>query len=82
MKKIGLKLRRIDPEEMEGAEHPHKENTGGDRHTASDSETGEAANPLITVNGHHDLTSTSRAGIHLMIDIETMGKNAMPRLSQ
>ncbi|WP_193799271.1 exonuclease, partial [Escherichia coli] len=64
-----------DPEEMEGAEHPHKENTGGNQHHASDSETGEAADPLIKVNGHHNLTSTSRAGIHLMIDLETMGKN-------
>ncbi|EKQ8272565.1 3'-5' exoribonuclease [Escherichia coli] len=64
-----------DPEEMEGAEHPHKENTGGNQHHASDSETGEAADPLIKVNGHHNLTSTSRAGIHLMIDIETMRKN-------
>ncbi|EEV6441336.1 exonuclease [Escherichia coli] len=64
-----------DPEEMKGAEHPHKENTGGNQHHASDSETGEAADPLIKVNGHHNLTSTSRAGIHLMIDIETMGKN-------
>ncbi|ELG2418604.1 3'-5' exoribonuclease [Escherichia coli] len=64
-----------DPEEMEGAEHSHKENTGGNQHHASDSETGEAADPLIKVNGHHNLTSTSRAGIHLMIDIETMGKN-------
>ncbi|HFO4967092.1 TPA: 3'-5' exoribonuclease [Escherichia coli] len=64
-----------DPEEMEGAEHPHKENTGGNQHHASDSETGEAADPLIKVNSHHNLTSTSRAGIHLMIDIETMGKN-------
>ncbi|EYV15183.1 exonuclease, partial [Escherichia coli O145:NM str. 2010C-3518] len=64
-----------DPEEMEGAEHPHKENTGGNQHHASDSETGEAADPLIKANGHHNLTSTSRAGIHLMIDIETMGKN-------
>ncbi|EYV09914.1 exonuclease [Escherichia coli O145:NM str. 2010C-3521] len=64
-----------DPEEMEGAEHPHKENTGGNQHHASDSETGEAADPLIKANGHHNLTSTSRAGIHLMIDLETMGKN-------
>ncbi|KNF90187.1 exonuclease, partial [Escherichia coli] len=64
-----------DPEEMEGAEHPHKENTGGNQHHASDSETGEASDPLIKANGHHNLTSTSRAGIHLMIDLETMGKN-------
>ncbi|ENU6064227.1 3'-5' exoribonuclease [Escherichia coli O45:H11] len=64
-----------DPEEMEGTAHQHKENTGGNQHHASDSETGEASDPLIKVNGHHNLTSTSRAGIHLMIDIETMGKN-------
>ncbi|MIB61865.1 exonuclease [Escherichia coli] len=63
------------PEEMEGAEHPHKENPGGNQHHASDNKTGEATDPLIKVNGHHKLTSTSRAGIHLMIDLETMGKN-------
>ncbi|EFE7154361.1 exonuclease [Escherichia coli] len=64
-----------DPEEMEGTAHQHKENTGGNQHHASDSETGEASDPLIKANGHHNLISTSRAGIHLMIDLETMGKN-------
>ncbi|ENZ5980691.1 3'-5' exoribonuclease, partial [Escherichia coli] len=64
-----------DPEEMEGTAHQHKENTGGNQHHASDSETGEASDSLIKANGHHNLTSTSRAGIHLMIDLETMGKN-------
>ncbi|MED0533101.1 3'-5' exoribonuclease [Escherichia coli] len=64
-----------DPEEMEGTAHQHKENTGGNQHHASDSETGEASDPLIKANGHHNLTSTSRAGIHLMINLETMGKN-------
>ncbi|WP_201795223.1 3'-5' exonuclease, partial [Escherichia coli] len=64
-----------DPEEMEGTAHQHKENTGGNQHHASDSETGEASDPLIKAKGHHNLTSTSRAGIHLMIDLETMGKN-------
>ncbi|HAI8143117.1 exonuclease [Escherichia coli] len=64
-----------DPEEMEGTAHQHKENTGSNQHHASDSETGEASDPLIKANGHHNLTSTSRAGIHLMIDLETMGKN-------
>ena len=64
-----------DPEEMEGAEHPNNENAGNDLHHTSDSETGEATDPLIKVNGHHKLTSTSSAGIHLMIDLETMGKN-------
>ncbi|ELB6907900.1 3'-5' exoribonuclease, partial [Escherichia coli] len=64
-----------DPEEMEGTAHQHKENTGGNQHHASDSETGEASDPLIKANGHHNLTSTSRAGIHLMLDLETMGKN-------
>ncbi|EMC8192610.1 3'-5' exoribonuclease [Escherichia coli] len=70
-----VEVQENDPEEMEGAEHPHKENPGGNQHHASDSETGEASDPLIKVNGHHNLTSTSRAGIHLMIDLETMGKN-------
>ncbi|EJT9817940.1 exonuclease [Escherichia coli] len=64
-----------DPEEMEGPEHPNNENAGNDQHHTSDSETGEAADPLIAVNGHHESTSTSRLWHHLMIDLETMGKN-------
>ena len=63
------------PEEMEGTEHLHKENTGSDQYHASDNKTGETANPLIKVNGHHEITSTSRLWHHLMIDLETMGKN-------
>ncbi|EJE7911678.1 3'-5' exoribonuclease [Escherichia coli] len=70
-----VEVQEDDPEEMEGTAHQHKENTGGNQHHASDSETGEASDPLIKANGHHNLTSTSRAGIHLMIDLETMGKN-------
>ncbi|EFJ0449166.1 exonuclease [Escherichia coli] len=70
-----VEVQENDLEEMEGAEHPHKENPGGNQHHASDNKTGEATDPLIKVNGHHKLTSTSRAGIHLMIDLETMGKN-------
>ncbi|HAH1644302.1 TPA: exonuclease [Escherichia coli] len=70
-----VEVQENDPEEMEGAEHPHKENPGGNQHHASDNKTGEATDPLIKVNGHHKLTSTSRAGIHLMIDLETMEKN-------
>ncbi|HBB7092745.1 TPA: 3'-5' exoribonuclease [Escherichia coli] len=70
-----VEVQENDPEEMEGAEHPHKENPGGNQHHASDNKTGEATDPLIKVNGNHKLTSTSRAGIHLMIDLETMGKN-------
>lgn len=70
-----VEVQENDPEEMEGAEHPHKENPGGNQHHASDNKTGEATDPLIKVNGQHKLTSTSRAGIHLMIDLETMGKN-------
>ncbi|CAD5707379.1 TPA: exonuclease [Escherichia coli] len=70
-----VEVQENDPEEMEGAEHPHKENPDGNQHHASDNKTGEATDPLIKVNGHHKLTSTSRAGIHLMIDLETMGKN-------
>ncbi|MEF4433778.1 3'-5' exoribonuclease [Escherichia coli] len=70
-----VEVQENDPEEMEGAEHPHKENPGDNQHHASDNKTGEATDPLIKVNGHHKLTSTSRAVIHLMIDLETMGKN-------
>ncbi|EOO7307128.1 3'-5' exoribonuclease, partial [Escherichia coli] len=64
-----------DPEEMEGAEHPNNENAGNDQHHTSDSETSEAADPLIAVNGHHESTSTSRVWIHLSVDLETMGTN-------
>ncbi|EEY1837695.1 exonuclease [Escherichia coli] len=64
-----------DPEEMEGAEHPNNENAGNDQHHTSDSETGEAADPLIAVSGHHKSTSTSRVWIHLSVDLETMGTN-------
>ncbi|EPB1973328.1 3'-5' exoribonuclease [Escherichia coli] len=70
-----VEVQENDPEEMEGAEHPHKENAGSAQDHASDNETGETADPLITVNGHHVITSTSRAWYHLMIDLETMGKN-------
>ncbi|HAW2835964.1 TPA: exonuclease [Escherichia coli] len=70
-----VEVQENDPEEMEGAEHPHKENPGGNQHHASDNKTGEETDPLIKVNGHHKLTSTSRARIHLMIDLETMGIN-------
>ncbi|EPL3510198.1 RecE family exodeoxyribonuclease, partial [Escherichia coli] len=55
-----VEVQENDPEEMEGAEHPHKENAGSAQDHASDSKTGETADPLITVNGHHEITSTSR----------------------
>ncbi|ENE3415875.1 exonuclease, partial [Escherichia coli] len=55
-----VEVQENDPKEMEGAEHPHKENAGSAQDHASDSETGETADPLITVNGHHVITSTSR----------------------
>ncbi len=70
-----VEVQENDPKEMEGAEHPHKENAGSAQDHASDSETGETADPLIAVNGHHVITSTSRVRHHLMIDLETMGKN-------
>ena len=70
-----VEVQEDDPEEMEGAEHPHKENTGGNQHHDSDNETGETADRSIKVNGHHEITSTSRTCDHLMIDLETMGKN-------
>ncbi|EFA1359966.1 3'-5' exoribonuclease domain-containing protein [Escherichia coli] len=64
-----------DSEEMESAVYPNKECTEGDQHANGNNETGETANPLIKVNGHHESTSTSRLWHHLMIDLETMGKN-------
>ncbi|HAY4287997.1 TPA: exonuclease, partial [Escherichia coli] len=70
-----VEVQENDPEEMEGAEHPHKENPGGNQHHDSDNETGEATDHSIKVNGHHEITSTSRTCDHLMIDLETMGKN-------
>ncbi|WP_000102171.1 RecE family exodeoxyribonuclease, partial [Escherichia coli] len=47
-----VEVQEDDSEKMEGAEHPHKENAGSAQDHASDSETGETADPLITVNGH------------------------------
>ncbi|EFO1600203.1 exonuclease, partial [Escherichia coli] len=70
-----VEVQENDPEEMEDAEHPHKENSGSAQDHASDNETGETADPLIAVNGHHVITSTSRVWYHLMIDLETMGTN-------
>ncbi|EFC9973694.1 exonuclease [Escherichia coli] len=70
-----VEVQENDPEEMEGAEHPHKENPGGNQHHASDNKTGETADHSIKVTGHHEITSTSRTCDHLMIDLETMGKN-------
>ncbi|EFE6138705.1 exonuclease, partial [Escherichia coli] len=67
--------REKDPEEMESAGLPNKECTEGDQHANGNNETGETANPLIKVNGHRESTSTSRMWDHLMIDLETMGKN-------
>ncbi|EGQ5384753.1 exonuclease [Escherichia coli] len=64
-----------DPEEMESAGLPNKECTEGDQHANDNNETGETANSLIKMNGHHENTSTSRLWHHLMIDLETMGKN-------
>ncbi|WP_218076503.1 exonuclease [Escherichia coli] len=71
-----VEVQEDDSEEMEGAEHPHKENPGGNQHHDSDNETGEATDPLINMNGHHEITSTSRVWHHLMIDLETMGTNS------
>ncbi|EKG5974867.1 TPA: 3'-5' exoribonuclease [Escherichia coli] len=70
-----VEVQENDPEKMEGAEHPHKKNTGGNQHHDSDNETGETADHSIKVNGHQEITSTSRTCDHLMIDLETMGKN-------
>ncbi|MFR0169782.1 exonuclease, partial [Escherichia coli] len=61
-----VEVQEDDPEEMEGAEHPHKENTDGNQHHDSDNETGETADHSIKVNGHQEITSTSRTCDHLM----------------
>ncbi|EJZ1855706.1 exodeoxyribonuclease VIII [Escherichia coli] len=37
-----------DPEEMEGAEHPHKENAGSNPHCDCSDEAGEATAPVVT----------------------------------
>lgn len=70
-----VEVQENDPEEMEGAEHPQKENAGSAQDHASDNETGETTDPLIAVNGHHVITSTSRVWNHLSVDLETMGTN-------
>ncbi|MDS1575404.1 3'-5' exoribonuclease domain-containing protein, partial [Escherichia coli] len=70
-----VEVQENDPEEMEGAEHPHKENAGSAQDHASDNETGETAYSLIAMNGHHIITSTSRVWNHLSVDLETMGTN-------
>ncbi|WP_371830358.1 exonuclease [Escherichia albertii] len=64
-----------NPEEMEDTEHPHEENAGGDQHHDSAHKTGETANSIIKANDHQINTSTSKMQRHLMIDLETMGKN-------
>ncbi|HDW0194291.1 TPA: 3'-5' exoribonuclease, partial [Escherichia coli] len=67
--------REKDPEEIENAGLPNKECTEGEQHANDNNEIGETANPLIKVNSHRKSTSTSRLWHHLMIDLETMGKN-------
>ncbi|WJQ25241.1 exodeoxyribonuclease VIII [Escherichia coli] len=42
-----VEVQENDPEEMEGAEHPHKENAGSDPHRDCSDETGEVADPVI-----------------------------------
>ncbi|HAV8880835.1 TPA: exonuclease [Escherichia coli] len=68
-----VEVQENNPEEMEGSEHPHKENPGSNQHHDSDNKTGEATNHSVKVNGHHESTSTSRVWHHLMIVLKTMG---------
>ncbi|EZG64748.1 exodeoxyribonuclease VIII [Escherichia coli] len=42
-----VEVKEKDPEEMEGAEHPHNENAGSDPHRDCSDETGEVADPVI-----------------------------------
>ncbi|AUM07598.1 exonuclease [Escherichia coli] len=62
-------------EENQAEAQEEMEGTGGDHYHTTDNESGETANPLIKMNGHREITSTSRLWHHLMIDLETMGKN-------
>ncbi|HHC4762437.1 exonuclease [Escherichia albertii] len=69
-------LAEKDSEKMESTAHSRKESAGDAQHGNSSDETGETANPLIPANGHHKYISTSnRMWTHMMIDLETMGKN-------
>ncbi|WDB97630.1 3'-5' exoribonuclease [Escherichia albertii] len=69
-------LAEKDSEKMESTAHSRKESAGDAQHGNSSDETGETANPLIPVNSHHKYISTSnRMWTHMMIDLETMGKN-------
>ncbi|EMM4098607.1 TPA: 3'-5' exoribonuclease [Escherichia coli] len=63
------------PEEMESPGHPHPEDADNYQHNDSGDKTGRTTNSLIKVHGHQKDTSTSRTCDHLMIDLETMGKN-------
>ncbi len=42
-----VEAKENDPEEMEGAEHPHNENAGSDPHRDCSDETGKVADPVI-----------------------------------
>ncbi|EOY2316334.1 exodeoxyribonuclease VIII [Escherichia coli] len=42
-----VEAKENNPEEMEGAEHPHNENAGSDPHRDCSDETGEVADPVI-----------------------------------
>ncbi|EPC4379857.1 3'-5' exoribonuclease domain-containing protein [Escherichia coli] len=63
------------PEEMESPGYPHPEDADNYQHNDSGDKTGRTTNSLIKVHGHQKDTSTSRTCDHLMIDLETMGKN-------
>ena len=72
-----VEVQENDPKEMEGAEHPHKENAGsGLRITPAIVKLARRQIPLIAMNGHHVITSTSRMWHHMMINLETMGKKS------
>ncbi|EJM7967284.1 exonuclease, partial [Escherichia coli] len=58
-------------EENQAEAQEEMEGSGGDHYHTTDNESGETANPLIKVNGHREITSTSRLWHHLMIDLET-----------
>ncbi len=64
-----------EPEKTEKADDSLPENTGSDHRHDSDNKTGETTNASIKMNGHQFSKSTSRIWQHMMVDLETMGKN-------
>ncbi|EDS9958308.1 exonuclease, partial [Salmonella enterica subsp. enterica] len=64
-----------DQDIPEKDDSPQQTNNEDAQHGNSANETDHTSNTIDKVNSHHVITSTSRVRHHLMIDLETMGKN-------